>query len=39
MLDSIYHMTLKIHLHLKLHAWCENDKILSSYVQRYNGRN
>ena len=32
MLDSIYHMTLK------LHFWHENVKILSSFTQRYDGR-
>ena len=36
MLDSIYHMTLK--LIKKLHFWRENVKILPSFTQRYNGR-
>ena len=35
MLDSIYHMTLKI---LKnLHFWCENVKIFPYFRQHYNG--
>ena len=36
MLDSIYHMTLK--LLKKSLSWCENVKILPSFMQRYNGR-
>ena len=34
MLDSIYHMTLK----LKITFFRENFKILPSFTQRYNGR-
>ena len=34
MLDSIYHMSLKITL--ESHFWRENVKILPSLTQRYN---
>ena len=37
MLDSIYHMTLKITL--KSHFWHENIKLLPSFTQRYKGCN
>ena len=36
MLDSIYHMTLKILK--KSHFLCENVNIFPSFMQRFNGR-
>ena len=34
MLDTIYHMTLEL---LKISFWCENVKLLPSFMQGYNG--
>ena len=40
MLDSIYHLTLKLHFHsiYKSHFWLDNVKVLPSFTQLYNGR-
>ena len=39
MLDSFYHMTLKIHkMYLESYLWCESVKIFQTLMQCYIGR-
>ena len=39
MLDSFYHMTLKIHkMNSESYLWCEKVKIFQTLMQCYNGR-